>query len=317
MAILFAHLSEPPPRLGERRPALPAGLDPVLARALAKAPQDRFPSCGEFGDALRAALGLAPYDPDSVTRPRTEIARPGLAPQVSTTQETEATSPVKSQQPIFQLKMGPEPLDTVESRLSEPVPGKGRWRTPVVSAAAAVVLTAGIAIAVALAVQGPAAPTPGTSGTGGAGLAATRPAGSGRGSQGAAASATAPAIGSSSAGTPAATGGPSGIWIAQLASVPLSAGTAALDSRLASVQKDVPGARVLTSSDYASLRAGYWVIYYDGGFASGTDALDFCAAWGLATENQCIGRYLSHDAADFGYQCKPPPPGPVAACIRP
>ena len=44
-----------------RRPDLPAAADQVLARALAKAPEDRYASCRDFADALREALGLAPY----------------------------------------------------------------------------------------------------------------------------------------------------------------------------------------------------------------------------------------------------------------
>ena len=56
MAIIYAHMSEPPPRLQSRRPDLPAAADAVLARALAKAPQDRFGSCGEFAAALRRSL---------------------------------------------------------------------------------------------------------------------------------------------------------------------------------------------------------------------------------------------------------------------
>jgi serine/threonine protein kinase len=63
MAVLYAHLSEPPPQLTAVRPDLPRAVDEVLARALAKSPEDRFPSCGDFADALREALGLDPYDP--------------------------------------------------------------------------------------------------------------------------------------------------------------------------------------------------------------------------------------------------------------
>jgi serine/threonine protein kinase len=62
MAILLAHLSEAPPSLVARRPDLPAAADEVLARAMAKAPDERFGSCGDFADALRSALALAPYD---------------------------------------------------------------------------------------------------------------------------------------------------------------------------------------------------------------------------------------------------------------
>jgi WD40 repeat protein len=61
MAVLLAHLSEPPPSLCSRRPGLPGAADQVLARALAKAPEKRYRSCGDFADALREALGLPPY----------------------------------------------------------------------------------------------------------------------------------------------------------------------------------------------------------------------------------------------------------------
>lgn len=61
MAVLFAHLSEPPPSLGSRRPGLPAAVDAVLARGMAKVPEKRFGSCADFADALRGALGLASY----------------------------------------------------------------------------------------------------------------------------------------------------------------------------------------------------------------------------------------------------------------
>jgi len=62
MAVLYAHLYAPPPRLTAVRPDLPAAVDEVLATALAKAPEDRYDSCGAFADALRDALGLEPYD---------------------------------------------------------------------------------------------------------------------------------------------------------------------------------------------------------------------------------------------------------------
>ena len=52
VSTLWAHLNEPPPSLGEE---FPAGLNAVIARALAKDPEDRWPSCG----ALAAAIGQA------------------------------------------------------------------------------------------------------------------------------------------------------------------------------------------------------------------------------------------------------------------
>jgi WD40 repeat protein len=56
VAVLAAHLTDPPPALSRRRPDLPAAAGSVLARVLAKAPADRYPSCRDFTGALAAAL---------------------------------------------------------------------------------------------------------------------------------------------------------------------------------------------------------------------------------------------------------------------
>jgi eukaryotic-like serine/threonine-protein kinase len=51
------HLRQPPPRLADVRPDLPlADLEPVVARALAKSPDDRYASAVEFAAALDAVL---------------------------------------------------------------------------------------------------------------------------------------------------------------------------------------------------------------------------------------------------------------------
>jgi WD40 repeat protein len=64
MAVIWAHLSQPPPFMASRRPGLSAAVDEVFAKALAKAPQDRYASCLQFAEALRDALGLAAYHTD-------------------------------------------------------------------------------------------------------------------------------------------------------------------------------------------------------------------------------------------------------------
>src|SRR4051794_17388663 len=53
--LLYAHLNTPPPRLSDRRPDAPAGLEAVLARALAKDPARRHPSAGALAAEARAA----------------------------------------------------------------------------------------------------------------------------------------------------------------------------------------------------------------------------------------------------------------------
>jgi YVTN family beta-propeller protein len=61
LAVLWAHVHDPPPELREYRPDLPAALDDAVGRALAKAPADRYLSCGALVTTAQAALaGAAP-----------------------------------------------------------------------------------------------------------------------------------------------------------------------------------------------------------------------------------------------------------------
>ncbi|WP_328392476.1 protein kinase domain-containing protein [Nocardia sp. NBC_00416] len=54
--VVMGHISQPVPRLTATRPDLPAAIDGVLARAMAKHRDDRFGSCAEFTTAIRDAL---------------------------------------------------------------------------------------------------------------------------------------------------------------------------------------------------------------------------------------------------------------------
>jgi len=80
MAVLLAHLSQPPPSVISRRPDLPSAADEVLARGMAKAPEKRYGSCRDFAEALREALGLAPYhslgSAAALDRPPSKTAAP-------------------------------------------------------------------------------------------------------------------------------------------------------------------------------------------------------------------------------------------------
>src|SRR5439155_5949339 len=62
MALLWAHVYQPPPSLTAIRPELSQGLDAVIRRAMAKAPDDRYPNCRSFVNAARQELGLAPVE---------------------------------------------------------------------------------------------------------------------------------------------------------------------------------------------------------------------------------------------------------------
>jgi Tol biopolymer transport system component len=93
MAVLWAHLSEPPPSLATRRPDLPGGVDRIMARALAKEPHHRYDSCLEFIDELRSALGLAPYVAATSSGPRAQMKVAGQDVTPQTTAAVPADTP--------------------------------------------------------------------------------------------------------------------------------------------------------------------------------------------------------------------------------
>ena len=80
MAVMYAHLSAPPPMLTSLRPDLPPAVDEVMQRGLAKAPEDRYRSCGKFADALRIALGLRRYNSDPANAPHQQALTDHAAP---------------------------------------------------------------------------------------------------------------------------------------------------------------------------------------------------------------------------------------------
>jgi serine/threonine-protein kinase len=63
-ALIRQHLTEAPPRLATRRPDIPVAVTDVVATAMAKRKEDRYPTCGDFTRQLRAvALGTTTAGP--------------------------------------------------------------------------------------------------------------------------------------------------------------------------------------------------------------------------------------------------------------
>jgi hypothetical protein len=56
IAVMHAHLADPPPQVTLVNPSLPTEMDEVIARALAKEPEHRYRSCRELASAAHAAL---------------------------------------------------------------------------------------------------------------------------------------------------------------------------------------------------------------------------------------------------------------------
>ena len=70
VAVIYAHLSEEPPRLSSVRPELSAGLDAVIAKALEKSPDRRYQTCADMTSAARSVIDAAgPLAESSISRP--------------------------------------------------------------------------------------------------------------------------------------------------------------------------------------------------------------------------------------------------------
>ncbi|MEU2542473.1 serine/threonine-protein kinase [Streptomyces iakyrus] len=94
MALLWAHQYDEPPPLTEDRPDLDPRVDPVFAQALAKSPDDRYPSCLAFVAALRAATTGGGNG--GATRQPTRVDR-----QLPGVREERPKPPPRWAQPVF------------------------------------------------------------------------------------------------------------------------------------------------------------------------------------------------------------------------
>jgi tRNA A-37 threonylcarbamoyl transferase component Bud32/streptogramin lyase len=84
-ARMYAHLADPPPvpsRLG-----VPTAFDAVVARAMAKPPDDRFPSAGDLGRAALAATAG-----EAVTQPERVVATGPASPHGAAEETAEAST---------------------------------------------------------------------------------------------------------------------------------------------------------------------------------------------------------------------------------
>ena len=122
--VISHHLGTPPPRISDRRPDL-AHLDAVLARALAKDPNERYPSCLDFARALtqqgpRRDAARAPQPSHRrFRRPSTHAASRAFGRSWDGTRRTQST--VGDQQQIGTLSFQVVPYDPIDD-LRGPVP---------------------------------------------------------------------------------------------------------------------------------------------------------------------------------------------------
>jgi serine/threonine-protein kinase len=146
VAKLYAHVSEPPPTPSEIVSELPRDLDRVLARALAKDPGDRFPSAGDLGRAAAAALSGA-----LVTEPERTVATGQAAPD-DTQPHPPPTPPPQAPFEPQDAAASPSPAQAAPGAtraLPDPVRSRSRLLPALL-----VLATAGLALALGVAVLG-------------------------------------------------------------------------------------------------------------------------------------------------------------------
>jgi serine/threonine protein kinase len=154
--VVFAHLREPPPRVSAAVPSLPAGVDAVIARALAKAREDRYPTCSALvaglEERLRTVTRRPPAPADDATR--SMVLPPGPVGSAPGPPVSDPTVPIPSLPPAPPPPAAP-PLARpaprqVEARSASGPPGRRRGRRWATALAAIVLPVAAYLAAVEL-----------------------------------------------------------------------------------------------------------------------------------------------------------------------
>ncbi|MGZ4181923.1 MAG: serine/threonine-protein kinase [Solirubrobacteraceae bacterium] len=130
------HVDAPPPSASERNPRLPETLDAVLARGMAKRPEDRFPTAHALAEAVETALA----QPATSATTATAV----LAAARGTTAARGATAaPVAGARRARPRRPAPEPSPSAQRRPGRRTPRRAIAVAALAAAAAGVALAAG------------------------------------------------------------------------------------------------------------------------------------------------------------------------------
>jgi serine/threonine protein kinase len=155
-AVIWAHVQETPTAPSRLVPGLPQGIDEVIARAMAKNPGDRYPTCREFISAAAVAATVAsPGQPAATQSLGPQGSRPGQSPTsgspLSTGNGEERPPGLGTLTSPGRPEREPEPVsagsgEPPASQPAAPAPPGRRWgRVGLAAAAVAVLLVAALA----------------------------------------------------------------------------------------------------------------------------------------------------------------------------
>src|SRR5439155_19685732 len=128
VAVLYAHLREPPPKPSEIRPELPPAFDDVIATAMAKSPDDRYPTCSALVQAAREAFArpTVPAPPPTAVSAPAPASTPAPAPTAPASTEAPAApfprEPAPTPAPAAHSPTGPAPTPAPAAHSPTPAP---------------------------------------------------------------------------------------------------------------------------------------------------------------------------------------------------
>jgi len=173
VATLWAHVSDPPPAPCAYRPELLPDFDSLIARATAKAPAERFSSAGALATALAGAISAQerrseahstreePQTSEAMTvaddRAAPSRPDPGIEPAGTTPPNPVVVPPTR------RSAAPPPPGRATGSTVDEPAPAtdrSGRRRLRLLAVVIGVLASAGVAVALVVALSGKTTPSP-------------------------------------------------------------------------------------------------------------------------------------------------------------
>jgi serine/threonine kinase PknH len=147
--LVTAHLNTPPPRPSITQPEVPSPVDEVIARGMAKDPEQRYATTIELAEAARDAITEPIQRPTPSPAPHRPPTEPAPSPPTEPAQPPWATAPT-------QRRTGPQPVSDPEPSRSSAAtttgggPGKDAASTRrliiIGGTAAAVIVAIGVAV---------------------------------------------------------------------------------------------------------------------------------------------------------------------------
>jgi hypothetical protein len=141
-ATMYAHTTEPAPLLSSLAAGVPAALDAAVARALAKQPDARFPSAGDFARAVAAAVaGEQPSEPER----NVAVGRAAPAPPSAVAAPVQ---PEPQPNPVYGYGIDPGQVEAPPSYPTAALPQRRRPWLPLVVVLCVLLVAGGVVAAV-------------------------------------------------------------------------------------------------------------------------------------------------------------------------